>query len=115
MDTWAIQAAAVLAFAVMMVSRQLDPLLPPPGKIRSKKRVNARLSRMLTDQADERQATPEPAQLGADEIFWPTKRSSDNSPGGYQSKHRLTGPAKQQQVQRGRERRAPRHAAPPAR
>jgi hypothetical protein len=114
MDTWAIQAAAVLAFAVTMVMRQLDPLRPPPVKVRSKKRVNARASRALAGRADERQPTQEPAHHGAGEIFWPVKRSSDNSPGGYQSKHRQTGPAKQQ-PQRERERRAPRHAAPPAR
>ena len=124
MDTWVIQEStnsyslgaglAVLAFAATRVSRQLDRPWriggsAPAGKTRLKKRVNARPART---RADEKNQSSEPEQdRGADEIFWPVKRSSDNSAGGYQSKHRLPGSAKPVH----RERQAPRHAAPSAR
>ncbi len=143
MDTWAIQAAvhasltsgfnyvpvpvvgagslnsftlgvglAVLTFAAMRVSQQLGPLRFPVEKVKPrKKRATTTPSRVLAERADERQPTSAPQPRAGAEIFWPQKRSSDNSPGGYQSKHRLTGPVRQPQ----RERRAPRHAAPPAR
>jgi hypothetical protein len=103
---------AVLAFAAMRVSQQLGPLRFPIKKVKPrKKRAVTIPSDVLAERADEQQATPEPQHSGADEIFWPQKRSSDGSSGGYQSKHRLTGPVRQPQ----RERRAPRHAAPSTR
>jgi len=116
---------AVLAFAATRVSHQLGPLRPAIKKVKPRKkrvapkpsRVLARPSRVLAErvneqQATEQEATPEPQRRGADEIFWPQKRSSDSSSGGYQSKHRLAGrPVRQPQ----RERRAPRHAAPSTR
>ena len=124
MDTWAIQEStndyafgaglAVLTFAATRVSRQLDRPWriggsAPAGKTKLRKRVNARSAQA---RAGEQKPTDEPAQQrGADEIFWPQKRSSDSSAGGYQSKHRSPGPARQSH----RERRAPRHAAPSAR
>jgi hypothetical protein len=127
MDTWAIQEStnryafgaglAVLAFAATRVSRQFDRPWrtggnAPARKTRLRKRAKLKSSRVLADRAGEQKPTNEPAQdLGADEIFWPSKRPSDSSAGGYQSKHRLPGPARQTH----RERRAPRHAAPSAR
>jgi hypothetical protein len=127
---------AVLTFAATRVSRQLDPLrrpavvqlaarwgracqrrvqrlcgIAPAGKARIRKRVNVTISRVLADQADEQQPVREPVPPSADGIFWPQKRSSDTPSSGYQSKHRLPGSAKSPQ----RARRAPRHAAPPAR
>ncbi|HET7017952.1 MAG TPA: hypothetical protein VFI65_28790 [Streptosporangiaceae bacterium] len=102
---------AVLAFAATRVSQQLGPLRLPIKKVKPrKKRVSVKFSRVLADQGDEPQPTVEP-HPGVDEIFWPQKRSADNSSGGYQSKHRLPGPAKPPP----RERRAPRHAAPSTR
>jgi hypothetical protein len=122
---------AVLAFAATRVSRQFDPMrrpavaqlaarwsricqrhvqrlrsFAPKIKIRSARRVDP----VLAEQAGEQLPTLERQPPAADEIFWPTKRSAQTSPGGYQSKHRATGSAKQAQ----RARRAPRHAAPPA-
>jgi hypothetical protein len=127
MDTWAIQeptnryafgaGLAVLAFAATRVSRQFDRPWriggnAPAGKTRLRKRAKLKPSRALADRADEQQPTQEPGQeRGADEIFWPSKRSPDSPAGGYQSKHRLPGPARQSH----RERRTPRHAAPSAR
>ncbi|SRR5712691_1338779 len=114
MNSFALGAGlVVLAFAATRVSRQFDPLRRPMRKSRPKKRVDARLTKMLADHADEQKPTAEPAHGSADEIFWPPKRSSDSSSGGYQSKHRLPGPARP--PQRERERRAPRHAAPSTR
>jgi len=127
MDTWAIQEStnsyafgagvAVLALAAARASRPLDRPWriggnAPAGKIKLRKRGKSKPSRAIAARAGEQKPTGEPAQRhGADEIFWPTKRSSENSTGGYQSKHRLPGPARQAH----RERRAPRHAAPSAR
>jgi hypothetical protein len=117
-NSYAIGAGlAVLAFAATRVSRQFDRPWriggnAPAGKTRLRKRAKLKPSRALADRADERKPADEPAQEhGADEIFWPSKRSPDSSAGGYQSKHRLPGPARQSH----RERQAPRHAAPSAR
>lgn len=124
MDTWAIQEStndyafgaglAVLTFAATRVSRQLDRPWrirgnAPAGKTKLKKRPSAGSAQA---RAGEQKPADKPAQQrGADEIFWPRKRSSDNSTSGYQSKHRSPGPARQS----SRERPAPRHAAPSAR
>ncbi|HEY3907195.1 MAG TPA: hypothetical protein VGM14_25035 [Streptosporangiaceae bacterium] len=107
----------VLAFAAARVSRQFDQPWriggdAPAGKTKLRKRAKLKPSRVLADRADEQKLTNEPVQeRGADEIFWPPKRSADSPAGGYQSKHRLPGPARQSH----RERPAPRHAAPSAR
>lgn len=127
MDTWAIQEStnsyalgagvAVLAFAATRASRQLDRPWriggnAPAGKTKLRKRAKSKPSREIAARAGQQKPADEPAQQHrADEIFWPQKRSTENSAGGYQSKHRLPGPAKQAH----RERRAPRHAAPSAR
>jgi hypothetical protein len=122
---------AVLAFAATRISRQLDPVWRPGGfqsparwsracqrRVRRlfgivderKFRSTERVDRVLGGPADEIQPNSEPQHPSADEIFWPPSRSTQASPGGYQSKHRLPGPARPSQ----RYGRSPRHAASPA-